>query len=460
LEDEMSYNGLRGREGPKQPADARARQVPTDAHEGSYRDYLRRHERESVIATRGSQAQRNALDNVLLERVADSRTLRLAIDYLASDGGSAPGPNDQRLDELDGTARWELARSLGKSIRTGCYRPGPVRQIKIPKGPGRGYRTISLANIQDRVVERAIVSIVQPILDPRFAATSFGYRPKRGREDALATAEVLAATSGCWVWVAEDVKNAFDQVPHGRLIDIVRGHLPAADIQNLIENVIKNKKGRGLRQGGNLSPLLLNLYMDHFLDRPWARQHGATPLLRVADDLLVLAHDLEQAQQARQALEERLRPAGLPLKGTPQTTIHDLASGATVTWLGFDVSRSNQRLVVRLTEKNWDRLAEHLELAHTKPQSPIRAYETIVGWVGQLGPCALEQDLDEVHARIADLARTSGFEEFPTREDTHAYWRQAQTRWERTRRDVRDTLRVVGMTTAPPVSEKISAKLG
>jgi hypothetical protein len=456
----MSYNGLRWRGGPKQPAGARARQVPADAHEGTSLDFLRRHERETVEANRGSRAERNAFAQDLLPRVADSRTLRLAIDHLASEGGSAPGPNGLRLDELDGTARWELARLLGTAIRTGNYRPGPVRTVQIAKGSGRGFRTLSIANAEDRVVERALLLIVQPVLDPRFAPTSFGYRPKRGREDALAMAEALARASGLWAWVAEDIRDAFDHVPLGRLLDVVRRQLPAADIQALIATVIENPTGRGLRQGGNLSPLLLNLYLDHVLDRPWIKRYGATPLLRVADDLLVLAPDPGQARQARQALEERLRPAGLPLKGTPQTTIHDLASGERGIWLGFTLSVEDQRLVVRLAERSWERLAEHLALAHTKPQSPIRAYETIVGWVGQLGPCALERDFDEVYARIDDLARTYDFEEVPTREDTYACWRQAQVRWERTQQDVQDALRVVEETTAPPVSEKTSANLG
>ena len=155
--------------------------MPADFHEGSYRDFLRRHERESADAARRTGRQRTEFAGCLFRRAADSRNLRCSIDYLAAEGGSAPGPNGLTLDELDGSERWELARALGEAIRTGRYRPGPHREVRIPKGPGRGMRTLRIRNVEDRVVERAIVQVVQPFLDPTFAPASFGYRPGAGQ---------------------------------------------------------------------------------------------------------------------------------------------------------------------------------------------------------------------------------------------------------------------------------------
>jgi RNA-directed DNA polymerase len=243
------YNSPRRRGGSKRPADARARRVPADFHEGSRGDFLRRHERESADAAQLTGRQRTEFARCLFKRAADTRNLRCAIDYLAAEGGSSPGPNGLKLEELDGSERWELARALREEIRAGRYRPGPHREVRIPKGPGRGMRTLQIRNVEDRVVERAIVQVVQPFLDPTFAPASFGYRPGRGREHALAHAEAMACATGAWVWVLEDVKDAFDHVPQGRLLDIVRKRLVADDIVELIRVVTDNGATAGIRRG-------------------------------------------------------------------------------------------------------------------------------------------------------------------------------------------------------------------
>jgi hypothetical protein len=237
--------------------------VPADFHEGSVRDHLRRHERESADAARATARRRTEFATCLFRRAVDSRSLRRALAYLAAEGGSAPGPNGLTLDELDHLERWELARALAESIRTGRYRPGPHREVQISKGLGRGKRTIKVRNVEDRVVERAIVQVVQPFMAPKFAPASFGYRPGRGREHALAYAEAMAVATGSWAWVLDDVQDAFDNVPQGRLLDIVRMRLLAADIVELVRVVVGGKGSKGIRQGSSLSPFLLNLYLDH-----------------------------------------------------------------------------------------------------------------------------------------------------------------------------------------------------
>ena len=103
--------------------------------------------------------------------------------------------------------------------------------------------------------------------------------------------------------------------PQHRLLDVVRYRLPDEGIVRLIERMVLTETGRGLRQGGCLSPLLLNLYLDHHLDRRWRMRHPDLPLIRVADDILVLTRNQEEAQQTWTDLREMLLPAGMPLKG-------------------------------------------------------------------------------------------------------------------------------------------------
>jgi hypothetical protein len=431
------YNSLRRRGGSNRPADARARRVPADFHEGSCREFLRRHERESAEAAHRTARGRTEFARGLFRRAADPRNLRCAVDYLAAEGGSAPGPNGLTLDDLDGTERWELARALGAAIRAGRYRPGAHREVAIPKGPGRGMRTLRIRNVEDRVVVRAIVQVVQPFLDPTFAATSFGFRPGRGREHALAFAETAAEATGAWVWVLDDIQDAFEHVPLGRLLDVARKRLVAEDIVELIRVVTANGTTRGLRQGSSLSPLLLNLYLDHLLDRPWANRQPASPLIRVADDLLVLGRDRSDGEISHAHLRAQLRPAGMELKATPETAVRDLPRGETGDWLGFRLDMGPGGLEVRPTEKGWWKLDEYLGLAHTKPAAPLRALEIIGGWTEQLGPCRPYLDIAGFHARIASVAHGHAFDEIPDRQAVEDRLLRGYRRWVSLRRHAR-----------------------
>src|SRR5205823_1907836 len=113
----------------------------------------------------------------------------------------------------------------------------------------------------DRIVQRACVEILQPILDPLFDARSFGYRPRRSPQHALALAEQLARSESRWMWVAVDIKDAFGSVPLQRLLDITKKYLPDDKLIAFLKTVVGGAKLPGLRQDGPLSPLLLNLYL-------------------------------------------------------------------------------------------------------------------------------------------------------------------------------------------------------
>jgi hypothetical protein len=216
----------------------------------------------------------------------------------------------------------------------------------------------------------------------------------------------------------------------------MRLHVPDERMLHLLERVVLTKTKRGLRQGGNLSPLLLNLYLDHFLDKKWFRQHPDIPLLRWADDLLVLGSAWEEAQQAYQDLQRLLYPTGMMLKGTPEQAIHDLRDSGYADWLGYRLSKGKNGLVVNMTESAWTSLAEKLEQDHEKDCSPLRAYQTIMGWVSQLGPCFNSTDLIQTYARIVTLADNQAFDEIPSMEQVRPHWRSAFMRWQHVRRHI------------------------
>src|SRR5262249_20438292 len=210
------------------------------------------------------------------------------------------------------------------------------------------------------LAQRAVVETTQPLVEPRFSPHSRGYRPKKGRLDALALAERFLLDGKRSVWVTEDIRDAFANVPISRLLQVVRKHLPADDLVAFIGRVLSNASTPGLRQGGSLSPLLLNIYLDHFLDRPWRKQHPKIPLLRVADALLGLCRTVKEAKQAPATLAALLTPAGMPLKFGLGKAVRRLTEDEPAEWLGFRVGLGKKGLVFGITERAWERLAERL----------------------------------------------------------------------------------------------------
>ena len=366
----------------------------------------------------------------LLGFITDTRNLRLAWDTLARDGGQAPGPNGHRYPDFSESAIWELLRALKVAIREGEYRAGPTRESKIPKSSGNGMRTLHLPDIQDRVVQRAILQIIQPWLDPGFSDRSYGYRPGRDRRQALAEATRLTLDDQRTTWICEDVRDCFDHIPCQRLLQVLGKKLPD-DVVQLIAAASTGDRKHGVYQGSPLSPFLVNVYLDHFLDRPWARDHGDAPLLRTADDILILPRSADQAEPLHQDLVARTRSAGLTLKGSPDSAICHLAKGETATWLGFTVRHAEGGLRVDLADRSWIKLRATLMNAHEHPLAALRAEQILDGFLYQAAPCSATNRLDDLVTRMHSLAADCGFAEFGSVAYYLPKWRNACDDWKR-----------------------------
>lgn len=242
-----------------------------------------REEQQAFAATGPARA----LTEYLMEEVADRENLNRAYRRVRANQG-APGVDGMTIPAARG---WIIAHKeeLIASLLDGSYQPQPVRGVQIPKPGGGGMRQLGIPTVIDRLVQQAILQVLEPLLDPTFSDSSYGFRPGRGAHDALHQAAKYVA-EGRTIVVDMDLEKFFDRVNHDilmarlarrigdkRLLAIIRRFLEAG----MMQEGVCAARYEGTPQGGPLSPLLANLLLDD-LDRE-LRRRGHT-FCRYADD--------------------------------------------------------------------------------------------------------------------------------------------------------------------------------
>lgn len=230
-----------------------------------------------------------------LDRVLDPANLRLAWNEVAANRGM-PGVDDVSIRRWGRTWEERLA-DLAAAVRANTYRPARLRARWIRK-PSGGQRRISVPTVTDRVLQRAVLQVLTPLFERRFLSCSFGYRPRRGLHHAVARIVGYRERGLTWVLDA-DIDGFFDHIDHTLLLEFVRQDVHDARLARLIEGWICAGAGhhpRGIPLGAVISPWLSNLYL-HRMDCALVR--GRWPLVRYADDFVVLARSEAQAIQAR-----------------------------------------------------------------------------------------------------------------------------------------------------------------
>lgn len=249
----------------------------------------------------------------LMEQVVDRDNLNRAYFRVISNKGSA-GADGMTVDELLDWCRAN-GQALRESLLSGRYRPSPVKGVEIPK-PGGGTRQLGIPTVVDRLVQQAILQVLDPILDPKFSDSSYGFRPGRGAHDALASAS--RHVSEGYVYVVDlDLEKFFDRVNHDilmarlarhvkdkRLLKIVRAFLTAG----LMHDGVVHDRSEGTPQGGPLSPLLANLLLDDLDKELEKREHR---FVRYADDCNIYVQSLKAGERVMASvktfLEKKLK---------------------------------------------------------------------------------------------------------------------------------------------------------
>lgn len=306
----------------------------------------------------------------LFNLVHDPRTLHAAFARVASNAGaSTPGSDGLtvgRIEQDIGVAAF--LNDLREQLRTGTFRPQPVRQRKIPKPGGSGkLRALGIPTVTDRVVQAALKLVLEPVFEADFAPVSYGFRPMRRAHDAIAEIHYYGSRGYQWV-IDADIEACFDSISHPALLDRVRSRVTDKRVLLLIKAFLKagiltelgdiEASHTGTPQGGILSPLLANIalsVLDEHVHGQWQtvmdtedrrrrrRRKGLATwrIVRYADDFVVMVNGTrEHAQALHEEIAQVIAIMGLRLSPA-KTRIAHLSEG--IDFLGFHLQWRRKR---------------------------------------------------------------------------------------------------------------------
>jgi RNA-directed DNA polymerase len=335
-------------------------------------------EASSAVSELKSKSERKVKWYSLYDKVFALSNLWAAWLKVRENNGAA-GIDRMTVKRFDEDAYARLER-LQSDLRSKQYRPQPVRRVFIPKSGG-GERPLGIPTVLDRIVQQALLQILEPIFEAKFSARSHGFRPGRGCATALEVVDRAVRHGYEWV-VDADIKAFFDTVDHIKLINAVNEEISDGSVLQLISRILKagvvhpevgdiEPTDLGTPQGGPISPLLANIYLHHFDVKMAEAGYG---LVRYADDFVVFARSEEQAeaalQLARQILEGELALTLHPEK----TRVVSVTQG--FEFLGFHyfryVKTGNMLKVVRRKSVQRFRDAIRQRTPRLKTQRPVK----------------------------------------------------------------------------------------
>lgn len=252
----------------------------------------------------------------LMDKVYAMPNLRAAFKKVKANGGAA-GVDHQTVEMYERRLEENLGR-LSEALKAGTYRPQAVRRVWIPKLGSKEKRPLGIPTVQDRVVQAAILHVMEPIFERDFAEQSYGFRPNRGCKGALRRVWKLLQAGHTWV-VDADLKSYFDTIPHGWLIRRVEEKVSDGRVIEMLQRYLKQDVMDGMEswtpeggtpQGAIISPMLSNIYLDP-LDH--AMEQEGHEMVRYADDFVILCRSEAEAEAVLEKVRVWTVQAGLTL---------------------------------------------------------------------------------------------------------------------------------------------------
>ena len=307
--------------------------------------------------------ERDSAEPELLEAILDRRNMNKAYKRVRANKG-APGVDGMTIEEALPYLREHKDELIGRILR-GKYTPSPVRRVEIPK-PNGGIRKLGIPTVIDRIIQQAISQKLMPIYEPKFSDGSYGYRPGRSAKDAINRVKEYAE-KGYRYAVSLDLSKYFDTLNHERLLNLLRKDIDDERVIQIIKRYLKSgvmvngvvmDTEGGSPQGGNLSPLLANIYLDEF-DKEFEKR--GVPCVRYADDIVLLA-------RSERAAKRLLETSTSYLEGKLKLTVNKEKSKVTSVfairnfkYLGFALGRNGSGIYIRVHAKSWRKMKAKLK---------------------------------------------------------------------------------------------------
>lgn len=379
--------------------------------ENKEESYLQRDsaEREEYAGARRSfrriWKERDSAEPELLEAILDRRNMNKAYKRVKANKG-APGIDGMTIEAALPYLREHKDELIGRILR-GKYTPSPVRRVEIPK-PDGGIRKLGIPTVIDRIIQQAISQKLMPIYEPKFSDGSYGYRPGRSAKDAIQRVKEYVE-EGYRYAVSLDLSKYFDTLNHERLLNLLRREIKDERVIQIIKRYLKSgvmengvvmETEEGSPQGGNLSPLLANIYLDEF-DKEFEKR--GVPCVRYADDIVLLA-------RSERAAKRLLETSTAYLEGKLKLTVNGEKSRATSVFsyrnfkfLGFALGRNGSGTFIRVHAKPWKKMKAKLKslTSRRNVQSVMPAlYKIRVymrGWLNYYGIATMRNTIKELN---------------------------------------------------------------
>lgn len=323
----------------------------------------------------------------LVDKVFAQRNLLTSFQQVAENDGAA-GVDHVTVEHFAKRLP-ESIGELSERLRAGTFTPQAIRRVAIAKPGTNETRPLGIPTVRDRIVQTAIVNVIEPIFERDFAEQSYGFRPERGCQDALRRVDELLKDG--YVHVADaDLKGYFDSIPHDRLMDRLREKIADGSVLRLIEDFLKApiRDGEeewtpqtGAPQGAVLSPLLSNIYLDP-LDHLLA--DAGLQMVRYADDFVILARTVHEAQKALELVRNWVAENELVLHPTKTHLVDIRTEGFDFLGYHFATTRKGIRHWVR--DKSVESLKESIRTktkrtsGHSMTSIIADVNRTLRGW--------------------------------------------------------------------------------